>query len=1284
MPTKTLPLTAAQQGVWFAQQLDPDNPIYKAAEAVDVDGPLDVALLEGAIRRAVDETEALRAAFLRTGQGHLRQVIDPSSGWDLPVLDLRGRADPVAAAEAWMRADLAGPVDLERPPLFSFALLRTGERRWTVYFGIHHVLLDGYGFSLFIQRVAELYAAAEEDRAAAPCPFGSFEQALAEEAEYEASERFAADRRFWADRLTGWPTAGNPTASSSVVPRTSLRETGHLAPADAAGLRALARRAKTGLPSVAMAALVLYVHRLAGEDDVSLELTVNGRSTSASRRVPSMVAGVLPLRVSTTPSATVAELVRDTAAAAKDLLRHQRFSTTHLVRDLGIAPHRGGYLGDWGINIMMHDAELRFGRHPAVLRNLSNGPVTGLGVNVYDRPADGSLRIDFNSDPARYDAEALSAHHRRFLALLRTLATTGLDRELGEVELLDERERALVLHEWNDTALPTPDTTLPALFEAQVRAAPDATALVCGATRLSAAELNLRANRLAHSLIARGAGPETFVALALPRCADYVVALLAVLKAGAACVPLDAGHPPARLRALLAETGPLCVLATARTGATLPPDHPVVLLDEVLDEVDPDRWPGTDPVGTHRPHHPAYVSFTSGSTGRPKAVVVEHRQLANLFHDHRAELLGPARGRLRSAVTASFCFDTSWEGVVFLAAGQEVHLVDDAVRLDPAALVRYFRRHRIDFADLTPSVLRTLLARGLFAGEERFPWLLMVGGEAIDPVLWRTLRECPGIEAWNYYGPTEATVDAVYCRITGEQPVIGRPGHNVRAYVLDRALRPQPPLVPGELHLSGAQVARGYLGQPGLTAQRFLPDPFGPPGARMYRTGDVVRWTGDGALEYLGRTDDQVKVSGVRIEPGEVEAVLLAHPRVAEAVVTTSASALSAHVVPARRPLDEAELRSWVAERLPTSMVPSSVVLLDRLPLTEHGKLDRSALPAPEVRAGRAARTLREKQLCALFAEVLGVAEVGADSSFFTLGGNSLLAAELVSRLGSELGAGLPLGAVYGAPTAADLARLIDRATPSRAFDALLPLRAGGSRPPLFCVHPVGGLAWCYAGLPHHLPDDVPVYGLQVPGLVDPDDLPTTFHQMIDGYVRRIRSVRPTGPYHLLGWSIGGALAHAIAARLRSEGEDVGLLALLDARPIDPGAVFEGQDVLPLLLEAAGLTSDGRCGLGERDIGTLTAVLAHFATLVPTYHDSVFDGDVLYFEATEGDRAHGSGTWCSRVTGRVVSHGIACTHHAMTQAEPLAVVGGLISRHLRDRAGAPDRAGVVTALPAEA
>ncbi|MET8546901.1 AMP-binding protein, partial [Kitasatospora sp. NPDC004799] len=425
--------------------------------------------------------------------------------------------------------------------------------------------------------------------------------------------------------------------------------------------------------------------------------------------------------------------------------------------------------------------------------------------------------------------------------------------------------------------------------------------------------------------------------------------------------------------------------------------------------------------------------YTSGSTGRPKGVTVPHRALAHLLAAHRAGFVADAGGGpLNVALTASLSFDTSLEGLLLLADGHPLHLVDETTRMDPAALVEYVVRHRIDFLDLTPSYLRQLLPAGLLDDPRHRPRVLMLGGEAVTPRLWRELAARPGTAAYNYYGPTECTVDALACRIDdGDRPLIGRPLPNVRAYVLDGRLQPVPPGVSGELHLAGEQVARGYAGRPGLTAARFTADPYGPPGTRMYRTGDLARWTADGRLEYLGRADDQVKVRGHRIEPGEVEAALLDLPEVAEAAVLAVPDAhghhrLAAYLVfadGAARPA--AELRAALRRVLPDHLVPSSFTVLDALPLSTSGKLDRRALPAPEVdgREGEfvAPRTPEEEVLAAVWAEVLGVPRVGVTDNFFELGGDSILSIQAVSRARA---AGLRIGSqdVFRHQTVADLA----------------------------------------------------------------------------------------------------------------------------------------------------------------------------------------------------------------------------------------------------------------------
>ncbi|MGW2229950.1 condensation domain-containing protein, partial [Streptomyces formicae] len=645
---RRLPLTASQHGMWLYQQLDPTSPTGCAAEFVEITGPLDEELLEEALRRAVQDTEALRVRFEEGDRGQVRQILTDDPPSPIERHDLRDAPSPAQAARAWMRSRLFRPIDLRHGVALSVALLRTEDERRLLYIGVHHIALDGYGFSLFIQRLAEIYTALEQGRSVAPAPWPTLAELIADEDAYRHSPRWQEDLSYWSEQVrTRDPVPGT---AARLKPLTNLphRETGHIAPAAAEALRGLARQARTSLPAVAMAALALYVHRLTGRAQVSLDLTVTSRTGKVCRAVPSMLANVLPLAVRCRGELTVRELMRETARQARDLLRHQRFPAGHLVRDLG-APKPGGFLGDWGINIMGYDEPLAFGRCPATLHNLSNGPCDGLAVNVYERSADGTLRIDFNAGADTYPPAEVRAHHERFLALLETLAAADPELPVGSLDVLThaDRGRLSAVHG------PTPEVParlLPELVQERARRTPEARAVVDRVTSLTYRELNSRANRLARLLVAHGAGPERHVALALSRTAAYPLAVLAVLKAGAACVPLDPGHPAERLRHVLAETRPVCVVTdTAALDGLV--DCPSVRIG-ADGAAEPGR-PGAEGCGDHDltdgdrvspllPRHPAYVSYTSGSSGRPKGVVVEHRSLTHLYFDHERELIAPA------------------------------------------------------------------------------------------------------------------------------------------------------------------------------------------------------------------------------------------------------------------------------------------------------------------------------------------------------------------------------------------------------------------------------------------------------------------------------------------------------------------------------------------------------------------------------------------------------------------------------------------------------------------
>ena len=1262
-----LALTAAQEGTWTGQQFDPDSPAFNTAEYVEIHGPVDVRLFETAVRTAVGETDALTVRFGTDADERPWQELAVCPEWTMYLADVRAEPDPVAAAVAWMRADLAEPVDLRRGPVFGQALFRAGPEHFLWYQRVHHIALDGYGLSLVARRVAEVYTALVAGREPPERGFGALRDVVDESLSYQDSARFAADRDYWLAKADGRAAPVVLASRSGSPARSVVRESVDLGAADVDALKDVASQAGAMWSEVLTATFAAYLHRMTGAAELVLALPVMARLGSVSLRVPCMVTNVVPLWVRVDPGASLVDLTIQVSAELAAGRPHLRYRYEQLRRDLKLVGNQRKLFGP-SVNIMPFDYGLRFAGHRGVVRNVGAGLVEDLVLHVYDR-ADGSgLRVVVDANPGCYTQEEVATHLRRFLTFLRR-ATAAPAGPVAELDLLLAGERRLLLEEWNDTARDVPPVTVPDLFEAQAASTPGRTALVAAGGTLTFAELNRRANRLARLLVEDGAAPELYVGLLLPRTADAIVALLAVLKAGAGYVPIDPDYPARRIELMVADSAPVMLLTTRALRATAESAAGtgtvrVVVLDEPATATrlgglsDRNLTDGERPAPL-TPHNPGCLIYTSGSTGTPKGVVIEHSGLVNLFHHHRDVLVRPAAGRgvIRAALSASLSFDTSWEGLLWLLDGHELHFIDEDRRREPEAMLAYVVEQRIDFLDITPTYAEELVAAGLLAEGRHRPAVLALGGEATGPALWTTLRGVPEIATYNLYGPTECTVDTLHCRLAeSPDPIVGRPLANTRAYVLDAGRRLVPPGVVGELYLSGTPLARGYHNRPDLTAERFVDDPFGPPGTRMYRTGDLARWRADGTLEFLGRADDQVKIRGYRIELGEIESVLSGHPAVAQTAVvaredTAGRRRLVGYVVPAGGAAPEpAALRQFLAERLPDYLVPPAFVVMDRLPRTTNGKLDREALPAPDrgaTAAGRAPRDHRETLLCGLFAELLGLERVDLDDDFFSLGGHSLLVGRLVGRIRAELGVRIGIRTVFEAPTVAKLAAKLGAGV-AGAADPLLPLRTTGSRPPLFCVAAAAGLAWSYAGLLAHLPDQ-PVYGLQTVARS------ASVAELAAGHLRRIRELQPAGPYHLLGWSFGGLVAHELAAQLQEQGQPVALVALLDSYPFpaawrDRPPPTEDEFVTEVL---------GASG----EHAELYEVFLHNSSLGAGWTPRTVTGDVLLFEATAGKTPDwpGPATWASHVDGQVRVHRVAGTHHGMTGAAALAHVGAVLA-----------------------
>ncbi|OKI20876.1 non-ribosomal peptide synthetase [Streptomyces sp. CB03911] len=1295
---EVVPLSFAQQRLWLIDRMEGPGPLYNVPVALRLHGGLDLAALEAALADVVERHESLRTVVVEA-DGEPCQLVLPADKARpvLEVVDCRASGAGAAAEEFAARPfDLAGDLPVRA------AVLRTGAEEHLLVLVLHHIASDGWSMGPMMRDLAEAYTArtAGERPGWQPLPVQYADYALWQRellgTEDDPASILARQLAHWRESLADLPAElalptdrPRPAVTDHVGDRVVLPLGAKLH----RELLEVARAHRVTLFMVLQAGVAALLSRLGAGTDVPIGSVVAGRSDEALDELVGFFVNTVVLRTDTSGDPSFAELlgrVREVDLAA---YAHQDVPFERLVEELN--PVRS------------------LARHPLfqvmlVLEGSGDTPFDLAGLRASAEPVGASAAkfdlsigmtesFDQDGNPAGLECAveyAVDLFDRSTVVsvaerLGRLLAAVAADPSVpvGRVELLGSVERELVLEGWNDTAVPVVVGSLPGLFEARVALSPDAVALVADGLELSYAELNVRANRLAHRLIALGVGAESPVAMLLERSVEVVVATLAVLKAGGFYVPMHAGLPVERMAGVLADTGAR-VLLTDR--AELGFEHGATVL-RPGDELPGDEPPAsdTDPSVAVHPDQLAYVMFTSGSTGVPKGVAVRHRDVVDLAADRRFR---PAGSPDRMLLHSPHAFDAAtYELWVPLLAGGAV-VVAPPGDLSPSVLREVVARH---------AVTTLFLTKGLFdVVAEEDPAALTglrtvgTGGDTASAAMVRRISDAaPGVTLLNLYGPTEITTAATCHALDGSGPAggpvpIGTPLDNTRVHVLDEHLRPVPPGVAGELYIAGAGLARGYWNRPALTAERFVACPFAP-GERMYRTGDLVRWRSGGVLDYLGRADDQVKIRGFRIELGEIEAVLAGHPDVRQALVVAREDRpgdrrLVAYCTTAAEagPPAAEELTGWAALRLPGYMVPSAVLLLDALPLNANGKVDHRALPVPEqaaARPGRGPRTPQERILCDLFAEVLGLDEpaagvrpVGIDDNFFELGGHSLLATKLLSRVRTALGADLGMRAVFEAPTVAGLAARLTTGAAPDALDVLLPLRSGGSRPPLFCIHPAAGISWVYSGLLRHLDAAHPVYGLQARGLRGA--APASVAEIAEDYLGQLRSVRPEGPYHLLGWSFGAVVAHAMAVRLQEEGEQVALLALLDgapARPEEPAAapVGEPADTLAELLVSLGYDPADPRGLGDLEamLGEAARVLPDvFAGNEKVMREHVpghFEGDAVFFGATLDKPADWpyEEAWRPYVGGRIEPYRLACEHGAMTQPGPIARIGSVLA-----------------------
>jgi amino acid adenylation domain-containing protein len=1196
------PLSFAQQRLWFIDQLAPGSHAYNVIPYARLKGPLDVAALERSLAEVIRRHEALRTTFIQVN-GQPVQRIAPELAFRLPVERLESVAEGEAELQRLAEEEARRPFDLEKGPLIRARLLRVTSEDHVLLLTLHHVISDVWSLGVMERELTTLYRAwsrgAEPALKALPVQYADY---TTWQREWLTGEALEEQLAWWKRQLAGAPPVLELPTDRPRPPLQSARGAVlrvMLSPALSGAVKELSRAQGATQFMTLLAGFHALLARYSGQSDIVVGSPISGRNRREVEGLVGFFANTLALRVDGTGAESFRELLGRVRTACLGAYDHPELPFEQLVdalqpvRDLSRSPL---FQVMFVLQGAMPYAALE-------LPGLSASEfVVDPGVSRFDitlsvrETPDGWLCIwEYSTD--LYDEATVARMAAHYVRLLEG-AVAQPEGTLSALPLMDEAERRRVVVEFNDTrALYAPARGVHELFEVWADQTPGAVAVSFAQQRLTYAQLNQRANRLAHHLRGLGVGPDVPVGLCVRRSLELAVGVLAILKAGGAYVPLDPAYPAERL-ALMLESSRAPVVLTQQGLEDALPGGAARRLYLDTDEA---QWaPGgeANPPPLSGPHALAYVIYTSGSTGAPKGVAMPHGPLLNMLRWQVERTVAP---KGRTLQFSALSFDVSFQELFSTwAAGGELVLIPEELRLEARALLELMDSRGVERLFLPFVALQNLaevaeregvVPRGLKE--------VITAGEQlrVTPALRGMFARLPGCVLENQYGPTETHVATAY-RLEGspeqwpDLPGIGKPIANTSVHLLDASGEPVPVGVVGELYIGGAAVARGYLHREELTRERFLEDRFAAaPGGRLYRTGDYARYLTDGSIEFVGRRDAQVKVRGFRIELAEIEAALAKHPAVRDCIVDAREAAsgqklLVAYVVgrPGQQAPASGELKRYLKETLPEYMVPSSFVPLESLPLTPSGKVNRRALPAPDFgrqessRAYVAPRTALEVRVARVWEELLGIHPIGVRDNFFELGGNSLLAIRLLSRIRTSLGRSPPVAALFQDATVEHLAGLLRQE--AGPWSPLVELRKGDGRRPFFCVHAVGGTVLGYVELARRLGPEQPFYGLQSRGL-DGDQEPCgSVEEMAALYLEAVRSVQPAGPYLLGGWSMGGTIALEMARQLQARGEQVEFLALIDSYDLTPaveGVSSEQQESSRLgvlfygdLLRAAG------------------------------------------------------------------------------------------------------------------
>ncbi|ORA11416.1 hypothetical protein BST12_25845 [Mycobacterium angelicum] len=1260
-----IPLSYAQSRIWFLHQYEGPSATYNIPLALRLTGQLNVTALDAAIGDVVARHESLRTLITEIDGVAYQQILPEATA----PLTVTGLADGQSLDEAVNRAaqyrfELASEIPVR------VQLIRVSDVEHALVLVLHHVAADGASLVPLTENLATAYAARCAGQAPVWAPLGVqyadytlWQQQLLGDEDDPASV-LARQFTYWQTELAQAPEQIALPCDRPRPARQSFR--GELVPFDVdAKLRArldnLARATGTTVSMVLQAALAVLLRKLGAGDDICIGGPIAGRTDAALADLIGFFVNSWVLRVDTSGNHSFTELLAQVRTKALAGYENQDAPFERLVELLNPArstAHHPLFQVSFVLqNNPVPQLELP-GLSIAVMPVFTGTAKFDLSVHMFDMPAVGGQSqplpglIEYATD--LFDRPTVEAFATYYLHILDSV-TADAGRGIDSIEITTSTQRELLLAAHTDTRFP--ETTIPERFAAQVAHTPNAPAMQDDRRKLTYAELNVRVQLLAARLRNHGARPETIVAVALPRGVELITTLLAISHTGAAYLALDSSYPSQRIAYMLADAGPQLLITDVATAPILPETTiPRLIVDE----------PDADDAMDHaemRPHPDdlAHIIYTSGSTGTPKAVAITHRNVVQLASDRR---WGEAHERV--LVHSSIAFDASTYEVWIPLLRGGCLVIDTSASRDVGELARLVAADRVTGLCLTPALLDQLAQESIASLASLRQ--LCVGGDVLSPATVGRLRAVhPRLEVLNGYGPTETTMcaTAFSCDGADDPTPIGGPLDNVRVYVLDAGMCVVPPGVPGELYIAGGGVTRGYRGQPGMTASRFVACPFGGagrPGERMYRTGDVVRWNARGDLEFVGRADSQVKIRGHRVECAEVAAALSDHPGVTQAVVIAREDGPGGkHLVGyVTGPVDPTEVRARVKDRLPSYLVPAAVLVLDALPLTANGKLDTRALPEPrytDTAEYHAPTTPVQEILAGLYAQVLGVERVGIDTSFFDLGGDSLLSMRLVAAVNKTLGTDLKVRVLFEAPTIEGLSRRLDGSCSSAE---VLPVEIlkDGVGVPLFCLPPGGGISWGYRALGEYL--DCPVIGLQQ----DPD-AGQSIRELAKYYAQTIQTLHPDGPYHLLGWSFGGGVAHQVAVELCRQGCVVECLIVLDPTALD------APDLEPLtesdVLEMAHQQYGSEFALPSRQlVQTIIGNVNTNAVLQAQHVPEVFDGDMIIFSARPGDTSVPlQKRWRPYVSGNIAEYPVDCTHERMLTPAALRSFGDQIAAALQ-------------------